>query len=172
MDFLNLAKKRCSIRKYEKRGVEDSKLKLILEAGRIAPTAANMQPQRIIVVQSEEGLKKLGKGANIYGAPLALVVCADKSEGWVRPADGFNACEVDASIVTDHMMLEATSLGLGSVWICYFSPEIIRKEFNLPQDIVPINILAIGYAAETFAPADRHNKMRKPLSQTIFYESF
>lgn len=139
----------------------------ILEAGRVAPTAANYQPQRIIVVREEAGLARLKKAANIYEAPLAVIVCADHNAAWKRPFDGKGMVDIDASIVTDHMMMEATDLGLGTVWICN-----LRKEFNIPEHIEPVNILAIGYPAGQIAPPDRPDKARKPMQETVFYESF
>lgn len=172
MDFLELAKKRFTVRSYGKTKVETEKLSLILEAGRIAPTAANLQPQRVLVVQTEEGLAKLNKAANTYNAPLALVVCADHSTAWKRPMDGKRTMDIDAAIVTDHMMLEAEELGLSSVWICYFKPEVIRQEFNIPEHIEPVNILAIGYNSGLVASPDRHRQTRKPLEETVFFESF
>ncbi len=167
MDFIELCKTRYSVRSYTSRKVEDDKLNTILEAGRLAPTAANLQPQKIIAVRSEDGLKKLGESANIYGAPLALIVCADKTKAWKRPFDGKLTTDIDASIVTDHMMLEAADLGLGSVWICYFKPDILRKNFSIPDNIEPVNILAIGYAEEN--PPVKE-KDRKPLSDIVIRE--
>jgi nitroreductase len=172
MSFLELAKRRFSVRKFEVKKVEKEKLLQILEAGRVAPTAANYQPQRIIVVKEEAGLAKLKKAANIYGAPLAVIVCADYNVAWKRPYDGKGTVEIDASIVTDHVMLEATELGLGTVWICNFKPDVLKKEFNIPNHIEPVNILAIGYAAGQIASPERHDKTRKPIQETVFYESF
>ena len=145
----------------------------ILEAAHVAPTGGNCQPQHLIVVQSNEGLNKIGKATNIYGAPLAIIVCSDTSKTWTRPFDGKKLTDIDASIITDHMMMEATELGLGSVWVCYFKPDILKAEFKLPANLEPINILVIGYAdtsRETALSADRHNKTRKPLSATISFE--
>jgi Nitroreductase len=171
MEFLELAKKRYSVRKYEDKKVEPEKLMKILEAARIAPTGANTQPQRLIVIQEKEGLDKLKKAANVYEAPLAIIVCGDHNPVWKRPFDGKDITDIDASIVTDHMMLQATELGLGSVWICYFNPEVLKKEFNIPDNIEPVNILAIGYATGEPASPDRHEKTRKPLEHIVYYES-
>lgn len=171
MNFLELAKKRFSVRHYEAKKVEEDKLLQILEAGRVAQTAANHQPQRIIVVRSDAGLAKLKKSANIYDAPLGVIVCADRNEAWKRPFDGKDMVDIDASIVTVHMMMEATELGLGTVWICYFKPDVLKKEFNIPNHMEPVNILAIGYPKGETVPSDRHN-LRKPLKETVFYESF
>ena len=173
MDFLTLAKKRYSVRAYTEQKVEQEKLNAILEAAHVAPTGGNCQPQHLIVVQSDDGLNKIGKAANIYGAPLAIIVCSDTSKTWTRPFDGKKLTDIDASIITDHMMMEATELGLGSVWVCYFKPDILKAEFKLPANLEPINILVIGYAdtsRETALSADRHNKTRKPLSATISFE--
>ena len=117
MDFLTLAKKRYSVRAYTKQKVEKEKLDAILEAAHVAPTGGNCQPQHLIVVQSDEGLRKIGKATNIYGAPLAIIVCSDTNKVWTRPFDGKKLTDIDASIITDHMMMEATYLGLGSVWV-------------------------------------------------------
>lgn len=172
MSFLELAKKRFSVRKYETRPVEEEKLLKIIEAGRVAPTAVNLQPQRLIVVREKTGLEKLKKAANVYDAPLAIIVCADHDAAWKRPFDGKNTVDIDASIVTDHMMLQATELGLGTVWICYFKTDVLRTEFNIPDQVEPVNILAIGYPAGKTLSPDRHDTARKPLEDTVFYERF
>ncbi len=170
MDFIELAKKRYSVRSYSSKEVEPEKLNKILQAAHVAPTAANLQPVHLIVVQSEEGLAKIGKGANIYGAPLAIIVCADHNKAWVRPFDKKQTCDIDASILTDHMMMEATELGLGSVWICYFKADIIKNEFSLPDNLEPINILAVGYSNETPLDPERHSNMRIAMNELVSYE--
>lgn len=170
MDFIEIAKKRYSVRSYQDKKVEEEKLHQILEAARVAPTAANLQPVRLVVVQSREGLEKIGKAANIYGAPLAVIVCADHSRAWVRPFDKKQTGDIDASILTDHMMLQATELGLGSVWICYFKPDVIRQEFGLPEELEPVNILAVGYADEEAADPERHAQTRIPIEKLVSYE--
>ena len=172
MDFLKLAKKRYSVREYQPKQVEKEKLLTILEAARIAPTAHNNQPAKLIVVQKSEGLNKLKKAANVYGAPLAIIVCSDNEIAWERPFDGKNYSDIDTTIVTDHMMLQATELGLGTVWIGYFDPNIVKQEFNLPKNINPINILAIGYAAGKVSSPDRHDAARKPLTDIVSYETY
>lgn len=169
MDFITLAKKRCSVRGYTGQKVEPDKLARILEAAHVAPTAANRQPVRLIVVQSEEGLARLGKAADLYGAPLAVIVCSDHGRAWVRPFDCKQTGDIDASILTDHMMLEATDLGLGTVWICYFKPDVVRQEFALPEGLEPVNILAVGYAAEPPASPERHSQARIPVRELVTY---
>lgn len=169
MNFLDIAKKRYSVRSYNSQNVEPEKLHKILEAAHIAPTAANLQPVRLLVIQEKTELDKISKAANIYNAPLAIIVCSDHSIAWKRPFDNKQTTDIDASILTDHMMLEATELGLGSVWICYFKPDVIKEEFNLPDNLEPVNILAIGYSDEKPASLTRHEETRMPLSDLIYY---
>ncbi len=171
MSFLEMAEARYSVRDYTDKKVEQKKLKKILEAAHVAPTAANKQPARLVVVQEEEGLKKIGKAANIYGAPLAIIVCSDHTKAWTRPFDQKKTTDIDATILTDHMMMEAAELGLGSVWICYFKPDVIRQEFQLPDTLEPVNILAIGYANGSPADPKRHVTQRIPLDELVYYEN-
>ena len=99
--------------------LEKEKLEKILACAHVAPTAANLQPVKLLVVQDKERLKSIAKAGNIYNAPLAIIVCADHSKAWTRPFDNKQTTDIDASILTDHMMLQATELGLGTVWVCY-----------------------------------------------------
>lgn len=170
MNFLEIAKSRYSVRDYTSQKVEQEKLEKILFAAHVAPTAANLQPVRLIVVQEDEGLNKIGKAANLYGAPLAIIVCSEHTKAWTRPFDRKQTVDIDASILTDHMMIEATELGLGSVWICYFKPDVIKKEFQLPDTLEPINILAIGYSNENPADQERHATQRISLDELVHYE--
>lgn len=170
MDFLEIAKKRYTVRSYNGNAVEKEKIDKIIEAAHVAPTAANLQPVRLLVVREEKGLEKIGKAANIYGAPVAIIVCADHNKAWVRPFDKKQTHDIDASILTDHMMLAATEMGLGTAWICYFKADVIAEEFELPDNLEPINILAIGYTDEKEAGSDRHDKMRIPVDQLVSYE--
>lgn len=171
MSFIEIAKKRYSVRSYNSKKVEKEKLDLILEAAHVAPTGANLQPQHLIVVQGAEGLQKIGKAGNIYGAPCAIIVCSDSEKTWMRPFDNKKLTDIDATIVTDHMMLQATELGLGTVWVCYFKPDVIKKEFALPAHLEPINILVVGYSDEKPESPNRHESGRKPLNETVSYET-
>lgn len=172
MRFIDLAKSRYSTRNFKPDPIREQDLALILEAGRIAPTAKNNQPQHLLVVRSPEGLANLAKGTRIYGAPLAIVTCIDHRQSWKRPQDGKDYGDVDTSIVQDHMMLQAAELGLGSVWICWFNPTVLRNEFNIPDEIEPVSILAIGYEAGTPKSPERHDKDRKPLEETVVFDTF
>lgn len=170
MELLELAKNRYSVRKFDPRPVEKEKLQSILELGRLAPTAKNEQPHKLLVIQQEEGLAKLKKSANVYGAPLAIIACADLQQSWKRPFDNMDSGDIDVSIVTTYMMLEATRLGLGTIWVCFYKPDILREEFTLPEHIVPVNVLGIGYPAAEAEPSERHYS-RKPLAETVSFET-
>jgi nitroreductase len=172
MDFLDLAKKRCSVRSYQDKPVEKEKIDTILQAGWVAPTAANLQPNRFLVLNDEQSLCKLAKATNPHGAPLAIIVCAEKTVAFVRPFDKASMADIDAAIATDHMMLQAEDLGLGSCWLTYFDPAIIKREFNIPETIVPVNILVIGYADGEPASPERHSSARKPLNSMVLHKSF
>lgn len=172
MDYNEVIRKRCSIRKYKGQKVESFKLAQILEAGRIAPTGCNRQPFKILVCDNEESLTKISKAANIYGAPLVLLVCINPDEAWVREYDDRNIAETDAAIVTTQMMLAAADQQLGSVWICRFEPDVLRKEFSIPENLIPVNILAIGYADEEPASAVRFDKRRKNMAELVSYNQF
>jgi len=170
--FLDLAKSRYSVRKYEDRAVEAEKLTAILEAGRIAPTAANQQPCIFLVLNNGDSIEKLCKACSPHGAPLAIVICAEKTTAWVRPFDKANMSEIDTTIAADHMMMCAQDLGLSSCWITYFDPKIVRKEFKIPDNVVPVNILAIGYGADEPQSPDRFTQTRKPLDTMVRYSTF
>ncbi len=167
MDFLELAKKRYSARKYDGKKVEADKLEKILEAARVAPSGQNKQPIRLLVLQDAEDLAKVAKATDAFHAPLVIISCGDHNTAGVIPFNKKSVVDIDTSIATDHMMMEATALGLGSVWICGFDPEVISHEFNLPEHIEPINILAIGYIAGEPASPNRHDKTRKSLDEIL-----
>jgi nitroreductase len=170
MEFKELAAQRYSVRKFSPIPVEKDKLDLVLEAGRIAPTAANKQPQRILVITEADGLKKVDACTPCrFGAPVVLLVCFDKSESWVRPFDGEHSGWVDASIVTTHMMLQVADIGLGSTWVMHFDAAKIRAAFDLPEDIIPAALLPMGYPTDDATPADRHSD-RQPRDRLIFFE--
>ena len=167
MDFLKLVRARYSVRQYQNRPVEPEKVEQLLEAAQAAPTAANCQPVRLLVVETPDGRRRLAGAAELYGAPLAVVVCADRSRAWKRPFDGKQTTDIDASILTDHMMLAASALGLGSVWICYFQPEAVKAALGLPEHLEPVNILAVGYADGAPASPERWRTERFPLDELV-----
>ena len=127
MDFAKLAAERYSLRKFSDRPVEAEKLSAVLEAGRNAPTAHNLQPQRIFVIQSPEALEKADAcmGSHFH-PPVILAVAYDPAAAWVREDDGKNHGEIDAAIAVTQMMLQAADLGLGTTYIGMFDPEKLR----------------------------------------------
>ena len=172
-DFLKLAAARYSVRKFRPDPVEPEKLDLIiLRAGNLAPTACNLQPQRILVLSSEESLDKLSRCTRChFNAPAALLVCYHREECWKREYDEKSSGDIDASIVTTHMMLEAASLGIGSTWVMYFNPEAVREEFEVPEQLEPTALLVLGYPAEDAKPSPRHTESR-PLEELVVWEHF
>lgn len=157
MNFIDLATERFSVRDFSSRPVEDEKLDKILLAAKVAPTAVNFQPQKIYVIKSPEAMARLAAIRPMFGAPTAVIVCYDDTISWKNSrADGHDSGEVDAAIVTTHMMLQAWELGIGSCWIGAFSPVEISKEFGIPANEHPVVILPLGYAADGCQPSDRH----------------
>ena len=165
MKFQELIKKRYSVRAYKSDPVEDDKLARVLEAARIAPTAANRQAFRVIVIRTEDHKSDLRR---IYGrdwfvqAPLVLCVCAVPSEAWVRKADGWNAAEVDATIAMSHIVLAAAAEGLGTCWIAAFDPAAAREVLGIPPEVIPSAFTPLGYAADSALP-----KKRRPLVEIV-----
>lgn len=170
MDFFTLAQSRFSVRKFQATPVPADILNKILEAGRVAPTACNNQPQKIIVVQSPAGLERLKKcTSSHFNAPLALIVGYDKTQCWRRSYDGKLSGEVDASIVATHMMLQAAELGIGSTWVMHFIPQAIKQEFSIPDTMEPVAILVMGYPAPD-CPIPTQHQNKKNISQTVSYQ--
>ena len=170
-DFFELAERRFSVRKYTDAPVAQDKLDMILEAGRIAPTANNQQPQRIYVIKSEEALKTLDSVTPMrYGAPIVFMFAFDKNKSWSSAPGGdpYDAGDMDVSIVCTHMMLEAENLGLGTLWVRYFNAEEVRKAFKLPENEVVTCMLCLGHAAPGAKPSASHSK-NKPLEETVTY---
>lgn len=164
-DFETVIKTRTAIRKFKDKKIEPAKLNKILEAGRLAPTAKNMQPQKIYVASSSESLEKIDQVSPCrYGAPTVLIVCSDKSIAWIK--DGYSTYEMDACIVATHMMLEATNTGVDNIWIEMFNKNELKKLFNLDEAIEPICLIPLGYRADDCPENPMHNQ-RKDLSDTV-----
>ncbi|MDS0525438.1 nitroreductase family protein [Clostridium sp. SHJSY1] len=173
MNFLQLAKERYSVRKFSDKKVEREKLNLILEAGRVAPTAVNYQPQRILVIENEESLIKL-KSCTPYhfNAPMAILICYDSTTSWKRHYDNEDMGAVDASIVTTHMMLQAQELGLGTTWVGHFDADLMKKTFELPEYLVPVALLPLGYPSSDSVPHPKLHDNRLKIDDTVFFNSF
>ena len=162
MTFLELAKARYSVRKFKNDMIEDAKLEAILEAGRVAPTACNFQPQKVYVVKSEENRKKLAEVCRFtFDAPVILVIGYDKERDWKnRRMPGYSSGETDAAIVCTHMMLEAWEQGIGSCWVGAFAADAVEEALALPENIRVTAMLPLGYAADDAKPAEFHNAYR------------
>lgn len=167
MDLMNLLKERYSVRNFSDKKVEKEKINAILDAGRLAPTAVNFQPQRILVLESEQSLANLKECTRYhFEAPLAFLICYDNTVSWKRAYDNKDMGEVDASIVATQMMLEITNLGLGTTWVGHFDPDAVIEKFELPENIIPVALFPIGYPANDSAPNPRHNE-RLEIAETV-----
>lgn len=169
MDFIQLAEKRYSCKKYGERAVEAEKLARILEAGRLAPTAKNLQEQRVYVVRSEEGLEKIDRVTPCrYGAGTVLVVAYDRRNVFTYPGGKRDSGTEDATIVATHLLLAAAAEGVDSCWVNFFDPEKLAAELGLPENEDVLMLLDLGYAAEGAGPLPNHGS-RKPLAETVAY---
>jgi nitroreductase len=168
MDFLKLCAERYSVRSFSDAPIPDEVLNQILEAGRLAPTAMNFQPQRIFVIRSQEALATMRTVKKCYGVNTVLMVYGDTEVACNRPKVDHCMAEMDCAIVTTQMMLAAQSLGVGSCWICAFDVPAMAKAFDLPANLTPYVLLALGYPSEEAQPAPRHFE-RLPLSETVKY---
>lgn len=164
MNFSELVAMRYSVRDYRPDPVDEADLAMVLEAARLAPTACNKQPFRLVLIRTHGRQEELQR---IYGrpwfgaAPLVLGVCAVEAEGWVR-RDGKNHADIDAAIVMDHIVMAATERGLGTCWVCNFDPVATREVLHLPDGVEPLAFTPLGW------PADQARaKVRKPLAELV-----
>lgn len=167
MDFLDLARKRYSVRAYQSKPIKYDMLQKVLEAARIAPTACNIQPFQLIIVQTqgrEEELLRVYNQPWFVEAPIVICACGIPSQSWCRK-DGKNYCDVDVTIALDHLILAATELGLGTCWIGAFNYEEARKVLKLSEDLEPIAFTPLGY------PNDQPgNTIRKSIEELVRYD--
>ncbi len=171
MDFLEMAKNRYSERYYDPRPIEQEKLDRILEAGRAAPTACNYQPQRFFLIRSDEAKAKLRTVTHFhFNAPLTILVCYDYDQVWKNPRDryykDYNSGEQDASIAATSMMFEAEEQGIHSVWVRGFDSKTVADTFGLPENMIPVMMLVLGYPRSDAKPSDWHY-LRKPLDEYV-----
>ena len=162
MTFQELAHARYSVRSFKDEPIKDEEMNLILEAGRVAPTACNNQPQKIFVAKSEEARKKLASVCRCtFDAPVILVVCYDRDRDWKNKImPGYESGETDAAIVCTHMMLEAWEQGIGSCWVGYFNAQEVAKVLQLPENVTVSALLPMGYPAENAQPLPLHSQFR------------
>jgi nitroreductase len=165
VEFSELISKRYSVRAYKPDPVENEKLEQVLQAARLAPTAANRQPFQLIVIPTqgrEAELRRIYDREWFTQAPIVICACAVPAQGWVRGSDGKNYTLVDVAIAVDHLILAATDLGLGTCWIAAFDPLAARQVLGLPDGVEPIVLTPLGYPADQPRP-----KERKPLSDLV-----
>jgi nitroreductase len=167
MEFSELIASRYSVRAYRPDPVPEEILTRVLEAVRLAPTAANRQPFQFIVIRRagrEGDLKRIYERDWFVQAPLIVCACAVSGQAWAR-RDHKNYADVDATIAMDHLILAATDAGLGTCWIAAFDPAAAREVLELPEGVEPVAFTPLGYPADTPRP-----KERKAMNDLIRYD--
>lgn len=169
MDFTDVIHNRYSCKSFSDRPLEEEKLREILDAGRAAPTAKNLQEQRVYVVRSPEGLARIDALTPCrYGAPVVLAVAYDKNNVYRYPGEKRDSGIEDAAIVATHMLLAACNAGVDSCWLNRFDPEAARTKLGLPENEEVLMLLDLGYAAPGTDPLPNH-RTRRPLSETVSF---
>lgn len=169
MEFTEVVQNRYSCRNFNSKQVTKAQLDAILEAGRVALTAKNLQEQRIYVAQSPEAIAKIDQATPCrYGAPTVLVVAYNKNNVFTYPGGKYNSGAEDATIVATHLTLAAHNAGVDSCWLNFFNPDELAKSLGLPANEEIVMLLDLGYKAEGTKPADKHFS-RKPINETVKY---
>ncbi len=172
MEFEKLITERFSVRSFKPEHLSQEVIDKILAAGHKAPTGCNFQPQRILVINTEEAIAKLKDCTKChFSAPTAMLICHNKEESWKRVYDGALSSPVDAAIVTTYLMLAAQNEGVGTCWVMHFNPAAMRESFNIPENIEPVALLVMGYPSDDSKPIDMHFKFR-PIDETVIYDTF
>ncbi|HPT82683.1 MAG TPA: nitroreductase family protein [Limnochordia bacterium] len=167
--FFDLVARRYSVRSFSAQPVEEEKLRQVLEAARLAPSAVNYQPWQFIVATEEELKAKICsayRGEWLQRAPVIIVACGNHAESWKR-RDGKDHCDVDVAIAVDHLILAATALGLGTCWVCAFDAQKLHEVLQLPEHLEPIVLIPLGYPGEGPVPA----KKRKALDEIVTWQA-
>jgi nitroreductase len=166
MAYFDVIEKRFSCRSFKDEKIDRALLNKVLEAGRLAPTACNYQPERIFVCESEEVLSKLKVATRYtFDAKTILIICHLKSESWHRGNDGVDHGKVDSTIVATQMVLASTSLGLGTCFVCSFKEALVKEVLGINDDYEVDIILPIGYPNDI----KPHNQ-RKDLKESVCYK--
>ena len=169
MEFKEVVKARYSCKKFSDRQVEKEKIDAILEAGRLAPTAKNLQEQHVYVIQSEEGLSKIDSVSPCrYNAPTVLVVAFDRNNVFTYPGEKRDSGVEDATIVATHMILAAADEGVDSCWVNFLDPDVLAQTLCLPENEEVLMVMDLGYAAEGTGPLPNHSS-RKELKETVTF---
>lgn len=159
MEFEKVIRDRMAIRKFSNKKISDEIINKILEAGRVAPTAKNLHPIKIYVVSSDEGLRKIDNASRCrYNAPVSLLVCGNVEEAFSRGEH--STYVIDSCIVATHMLLEATNVGVNSIWIDLFDENVLREEFNIPDKLVPVALIMLGYRSDDCPYSANHDKKK------------
>ena len=168
MEFNEVIKNRYSCKKFDSsRQVSEEQLNEILEAGRLAPTAKNLQEQHIYVAQSPEAIAKIDAATPCrYGAPTVLVVAFNKNDVYTYPDGKRESGVEDAAIVATHLMLAATNAGVDSCWLNCVHIDQLHDALNLPTDEDILMLLDLGFAAPDCSPKPTHYS-RKPIAETV-----
>ncbi|MCW3804185.1 nitroreductase family protein [Plebeiibacterium marinum] len=167
MHFKELMKSRYAVREYFENKVDRTLLKEVVNAGRLAPSAANRQPWQFVVVDDDVLLAKLKDSyqREWFGkVPNLIIIYGNHEESWKRPYDNKDHCDIDVAIAVDHMTLMATELGLGTCWVCHFDKDIINSVIENKKGFEPIAILTIGYPVDNTAPIKKRKNLDEVLS--------
>ena len=171
MDLMDAIKTRRSIRRFKETPVPENLLKEVLNAARLAPSADNAQPWRIIVVRDEQSKLRLAAASNnqkfIAEAPIVLVVCGIPDEAFQSMGGYTGAHVIDATIALDHVTLAAHAIGLGTCWIGWFKEEKVREVLSIPEDVPVVALTPLGYPAES-----PERTSRKNLEDLVKYERY
>lgn len=172
MDFEKIISERYSVRNFKNEHLPQEVISKILEAGHKAPTGCNYQPQRILVMNTDDSVSKLRSCTKChFNAPTAMLVCHNKEETWKRVYDDAKSSPVDAVIVSTYIMLAAQNEGVGCCWVMHFDPFAMRETFNIPENIEPVALLVMGYPAKDAKPFEMHYKSR-PIKDIVYYDNF
>ena len=170
MHFKELIRSRYSVRKYHENKVNRTLLKEVVNAGRLAPSAANRQPWKFVVVDEDEVLEKVKTAYSrdwFEKIPGVIIIYGNHEESWKRSYDDKDHCDIDIAIAIDHMTLMATELGLGTCWVCHFNPDVINEIIKNEYGLEPVALLTIGYPQEIKAP----EKVRKNIDEVLTFNS-
>jgi len=165
MNVIEAIKERCSVRAYQDEDVEDEKLQTLLECARLAPSAANLQEWRFVVVRDKKMRARLAEAANnqsfVAQAPVVLVCCAETEQHVMRC--GEKSYPIDLAIAIDHITLAALELGLGTCWIGAFYADKVRKLLGIPESVPIVSLLTLGYPVS----GATRPKTRLPLEEIV-----
>ena len=175
MDILKAIKKRRSVRGYLDKTIPEQVLYRVLEAARLAPTAANKQPFKLILVTEKQTKIKLAEASrkqmSIAEAPIVIVGCAFPEESYQNIGGTHTSEEIDVSIVFDHLMLQAAEESLGTCWIGAFDEQQVKAILNIPSNVKVIGLTPLGYPSGKEFKSGKHLD-RKSLNEIILYEKY